>query len=302
MLKKILMWLLIVIGVVIIVIVVAVFTMSSNIEKRRTTQYKLDPIPLEIPSDSASLVKGERWAGALCAGCHDYDFGGKDLINDEAIGRIVSPNITSGRGGLTAGYGDKDWLRVIRHGVKPTGMPAMGMPSQDFHNMSDEDVGSIIAYMKTVPPVDREFPYEPKLTTMAKVLAKLGAFGDLFAAEVIDHNATIPVAPVAAASAEYGEYLSSFGGCTVCHGLDLNGGASPEPESPPGPNLTPGGNIGNWTAEQFVNTFRTGTTPEGHKMDPKYMPWKSMRSFNDTELEAIYTYLRSLPAAESAVE
>jgi mono/diheme cytochrome c family protein len=137
---------------------------------------------------------------------------------------------------------------------------------------------------------------------MAKVLIQVGAFGTMFGAEEIDHDTPVPEAPEAAVTSEYGKYLQSMSGCTTCHGAGLNGGKSPEPESPPGPNLTPGGNLANWTSEQFINTMRSGTTPEGHKMDPDFMPWKNMGKFNNTELAAMFAYFKSLPASESAVK
>jgi hypothetical protein len=48
--------------------------------------------------------------------------------------------------------------------------------------------------------------------------------------------------------------------------------------------------------EQFKNTLRTGTTPEGKAMDVKFMPWAPMGLMTDMELEAIYNYLQSMPA------
>jgi mono/diheme cytochrome c family protein len=302
MLRKILIGLLIVIGFIVIVGVVAGYVMKSKTENRMTNLYDVDVMTIPIPTDSVSLAKGERWAGATCAGCHGSDFSGKDLINDEGIGRIVSPNITSGKGGITAAYRVEDWIRVIRHGIKPSGMSTVAMPSQDLGHMSDEDLGAMIAHLQTIPPVDKEWPLKPELTTMGKILMQAGAFGEVFSAEVIDHSVHTRSAPAAGATAEYGGYITKVSGCVACHGAELNGGLSPEPGAPVSPNLTPGGNLGNWSRNDFISTMRYGTTPEGHEMDPKYMPWDYMGKFNDEELAAMYVYFRSLPAMESAVE
>jgi hypothetical protein len=74
-----------------------------------------------------------------------------------------------------------------------------------------------------------------------------------------------------------------------------------DPDGPPSPNITKGGNMGNWSVEEFMATIRTGTTPEGNKMDPMYMPWNSFKHFTDEELTDIYNYIQSQPALESKI-
>jgi len=49
-----------------------------------------------------------------------------------------------------------------------------------------------------------------------------------------------------------------------------------------------------WTAEEFVRTIRTGVDPSGHELLP-VMPWRTIARLDDTELNAIYVYLLSLP-------
>ncbi|MCK7480950.1 MAG: hypothetical protein M0C28_29900 [Candidatus Moduliflexus flocculans] len=60
--------------------------------------------------------------------------------------------------------------------------------------------------------------------------------------------------------------------------------------------LNPGGELGFWTEEQFINTLRTGVTPGGHELNEN-MPWQGYRLFYDDELKAIFMYLQSLPEA-----
>jgi hypothetical protein len=60
------------------------------------------------------------------------------------------------------------------------------------------------------------------------------------------------------------------------------------------PNITPGGEPGFWTEEQFMAAIREGQAP-GHPLDPKLMPWKIYRNLSDEELQAIWLYLQSLP-------
>ena len=51
---------------------------------------------------------------------------------------------------------------------------------------------------------------------------------------------------------------------------------------------------GMWTLEQFAKTMRTGINPCGHQLQPP-MPWQTYGKMDDVELEALYSYLRSLP-------
>ena len=61
------------------------------------------------------------------------------------------------------------------------------------------------------------------------------------------------------------------------------------------PNLTPGGELGFWSEEDFIATLRTGVTPGGKQLRSE-MPWKYFGQMTDEELKAVWMYLRSLPA------
>ena len=52
--------------------------------------------------------------------------------------------------------------------------------------------------------------------------------------------------------------------------------------------------LSTWTAEQFIQTLRTGTSPYGKKLNPSMMPWKNIGRFSDVELTAIHAYLKSV--------
>ena len=105
-------------------------------------------------------------------------------------------------------------------------------------------------------------------------------------------------APARGVSVEYGGYLVETNDCRVCHGPQLNGGPYPDPTiTLISPNLTPGGEVGLWTEEQFINTLRTGTAPSGHQLG-EHMPWKTYKLMTDDELKAIFMYLHSIPKLE----
>jgi mono/diheme cytochrome c family protein len=174
------------------------------------------------------------------------------------------------------------------------GKPLLVMPSAAFYTLSDDDLGAIIAYAKSVPAVDREIGGY-RLTPLARVLVSAGAFGQIIDAEAIDHTGPRPPAPSAGVTTAYGEYLVGAGTCRTCHGQQLSGGKDPNPNAPPAPNLTPGGELGGWTNEDFIRTLRTGTTPGGRVLSP-YMPWKYIGRMSDDELKAVFLYLQSLPS------
>lgn len=168
------------------------------------------------------------------------------------------------------------------------------MPSQVFWNFNDQDLGDVIAYLKSLPPVDSEHP-DPQIKPLGKIMLGAGMFGPAaVAANVIAHDQRPPVVPVGV-TAPYGEYLVSVSGCHDCHGAQLAGGKSTKPGALDAPNLTPGGDPKTWTSPEFINTIRTGVTPTGRVLNPNEMPWRNFSNYSDDELRAIFLYLQSLP-------
>ena len=166
------------------------------------------------------------------------------------------------------------------------------MPSEFYNKISDDDLGAMIAYLKTLPPVDNELD-ESQLGPVGRILALFEA--SLIPATLIDHKAPRPTSPPVGVTAEYGEYLAVI--CSLCHGERLSGGPVPgdEPDAPMSPNITPGGIIGLINEEGFINTLRTGITPGGRSLDSEFMPWQRLGKMTDDELRAIWMYLNSLP-------
>src|SRR6185436_3298983 len=112
-----------------------------------------------IPADPVAIARGKYLAEkvAVCTECHGADLGGKVVEDDAAMGRLVASNLTRGRGGLPADYADQDFVRVLTHGVKRDGHSVVFMPVVDYR-FTEDDLGAIIAYVKSVPPVDRTVP------------------------------------------------------------------------------------------------------------------------------------------------
>lgn len=300
MFKKILKWSLIILGILVIIIVATISILITNAGKRMDKDYSVNPPKIYIPGDSASIEKGKYLAHVLCADCHGgADFSGKSFFNDPKLGRIDAPNLTRGLGGIGSSYTDEDWIKILRSGVKPDGKAVFVMPSKDFNAMSEADIGSVIAYIKTIPPVDKEWNRTIELTALSKILLATGAFGDIISAETIDHSARPETAPEAGPTAEYGNYLVKIFGCRTCHGINLNGGKDPDPNAPFAPNLTRGGLAGKWDLEAFKTSMLTGRTPDNRQLSD-YMPWKALANMKEDDLEAVYLYLQSLPDMQTA--
>lgn len=230
-----------------------------------------------------------------CGECHGANFGGGVMIDDPMIGTILGPNITSGEGGRTADYTAADWDRAVRHGVAPDGRPT-AMPAGDFRGMADRELSDIVAYIRSLPPVNGTVaPFE--LGPLGSVLLALGQL-KLSADMIPDHVKPHLVEPPAAeVSVAFGEHLANT--CSGCHGLDFSGGPIPggDPSWAPAANLTSdAAGLGGWTYDDFAATLRTGKRPDGAELKaPMVNMVPFARRMTDTELEAIWTYLQSLP-------
>lgn len=164
------------------------------------------------------------------------------------------------------------------------------MPSEAYTHLNDADAAALIAYLQTLPVVNRSFPPR-KIGILGGTLLGAGVFPTV--SDLIPHDSVGRRAVVApAVSSEYGRYLGSVTGCTVCHGADLRGGkAGGGGGPPPGPSLV--AFVANNSAEAFRNTIRTGTTPSGRALNPELMPWPAFANMTDDELEAIRLYIQS---------
>lgn len=295
--RKVLQWSGIVLGSLVGLVALTVVGVYVITESRFNQTYDIQVETVAIPTDAASIQYGQHVATIRgCRECHAPNLAGQVLLQDPAVGRLVSSNLTSGKAGIGSTYTDTDFVRAIRHGVGPDGKPLLFMPSHEWYYLSDGDLGAVIAYVKRVPPVDSDLP-PIQVGLPLRVLYLLGQV-PLVPAEVIDHDAPRPVAPPAGVTPEYGKYLAVT--CTGCHGEGLSGGPIPgvPPDWPPALNLTPGSELIGWSEADFINTLRTGVTPSGSQLRNEYMPWKVLGQMTDDELKALWLYLQSVPPRE----
>ncbi len=310
---------LLVVGVVLVVLVVGIYAWASIAASRTLSatfsSHSVD-FPVPFPVDAAeqaalglddaaarrlaqdrAVERGRHLVTAryVCGECHGANFGGGVMVDAFPIGSLLAPNLTMGQGSKTQSYTASDWDRIVRHGILPDGRPAV-MPSEDFQRMSDQELSDIVAYIRTMPPVDNTVP-APAFGPLGKILLATGRIvpsAVMIASHTTGHLTYPPDAEV---SVEFGRHLA--GVCTGCHRADLSGGpiAGGDPSWPPALNLTPHAKaIGPWTYDQFVQALREGRRPDGTALRaPMTLMSPYAKSMTDVELQALWAYLRSVP-------
>ena len=285
-------WIVRIVGLLVTVIVVGAVAIYAISQRRlsKVYTYEVADAPPAAPMDTAMFARGRHLATAIgkCTACHGDDLGGQVFMDNGAMGRIAAPNLTSG-GGTTRTAEDLE--RAIRHGIGMDGRALMFMPAEAFAHLSRADMRALIGYLQSLPPVARTMP--PR--SVGPISRMLVATGKMpLPVALVAHDAMPPETVVPSTSVEYGRYLANVGGCTGCHGPSLSGGIeNGPPGTPPSSNLTPGGRT--WTLPDFTRALREGVRPGGTPIDT-FMPWRLTRLMTDQEIEAVWMYVRSVPA------
>ena len=260
-------------------------------ERKMGRQLKVDVAPVAYVSDTQALQRGKYlYESRGCVDCHGANGGGRTFIQDRGL-HVAGPNITTG--GVTAAYRPEDWVRTIRHGIKPDGRPAMIMPSEDYNRLTDADLAALVAYTRALPRQANGAAII-KLPVPVRVLYGFGAIDD--AAAKIDHTLP-PGQPVPeAVSVQHGAYVANM--CMGCHGAKLSGGKIPggPPDWPAASNLTPGDGSAMARypdAAAFTAMLCSGKRPDGGSI--AVMPFESLAKISDVDAQALYEYLQTVP-------
>jgi mono/diheme cytochrome c family protein len=267
------------------------------------------PMPAFVRATSPeALARGERLFRSVCLDCHTGSDGrasGKSLTDFPAfIGEFHSANLTSDATHGVGNWSDPELARFIRTTIgrdgKPRAMPSTG-------KIGDSDVAAIVAFMRSGDPLFAPVAVSPGTS-------KLTVVGTIIFTWLLGIHADMPVkvpVPIAAVNAEYGKYAAGVYDCGQCH----TGGFSFTKDQKPGaygggfefdvdsyggktvisPNLTfdaTGLGNGKWTSSAFVTALRDGATPDGRILR---LPMPRFRLADDTELAAIFEYLKTLP-------
>ncbi|MEO8218371.1 MAG: cytochrome C [Acidobacteriota bacterium] len=265
---------------------------------------------------------------ADCMGCHsDHDFdrfgipvkagtrgqGGFTFTKDFGVpGVVAAQNITSDAQTGVGNWTDGEILRAIREGVRRDGTALFPMmPYQKFRKMSDEDARSVVAYLRTLPPVHNQVPTR-----------KLDFPVNLFIKSAPQPLAGPVSAPDPSNHLAYGEYLVTIAGCEECHtphddhGQQLAGMAYAggwEMKGPWGrvvsPNITPDTDtyFGRATKEEFIarvkafESMSEADAPVAEKGRNTIMPWLGFSGMTESDLGAIYDYMKTVKPIRNKV-
>jgi cytochrome c553 len=281
--RRLLRWLAIALGGLVALLLVAlgiVYVLSARILNKT---YVIPRVELAVPSGPAAVAEGKRLATIRgCDGCHGPNLEGELMLDELLLARIAAPNLSR----VVPSYSDAELERVIRHGVRKNGDNLVIMPSSVFATLSDADLSAIIAYLRTVPPVDREWPAR-RIGPMGRLGLVIGKFHT--EPSLIDHTAPHAAAAPTGDRLAYGRYLAVTS-CTECHGTDLKGG--PPGGGPNGPSLAV---VTAYSDSAFRTFFRTGNALGNRRLPiMSEMAERRFSQFTADELGALLAYLRTL--------
>ncbi len=233
--------------------------------------------------------------------------GGEIFNHDMGFpGEFISPNITPF---ALSDWTDGEIYRAITSGVNKSGDPLFPiMPWPHYGKMDKEDVYSIIAYIRTLDPIETT-------PVASKADFPLNFIMRTFPKEAVHESKPDPSDALA-----YGAYVTNAAGCYDCHtkqvkgefvGKTFAGGM----EFKMGPtsilrsaNITPDPKfgIGKMSKEMFIQRFKVygenfTPTPVGENGYQTVMPWMMYAGMSESDLGAIYDYLMSLEPVEEEV-
>lgn len=262
-----------------VLLAATIIYVGSEIELRRSYEVPLET--LEVPTDSASIAEGRRLATirGCYDGCHGTGVEGNLMWDEPWIARLVAPNLTQ----VAARHSDAELERIIRDGVRKNGRSTWAMPSASYYDLSDADVGKIIAFIRSQPLSDG-----PATEVEVRMLARVGVLAGEFPpqAQLIDHGAPRLGDHARSDTLAFGAYLARTI-CAECHGLDLEG--DPRAASPP---LTI---AAAYSREAFARLMRTGVALGGREVGLMSEVSRGRFAFmTDDEVSALHAYLESL--------
>jgi mono/diheme cytochrome c family protein len=280
--RRLLRWMRYVAGALTLLVVAAVIFVYARSEWILNRRWHIPATEITVPTDSASVALGLRLATLRgCTGCHGPRLEGSIAGDIPHVARIVAPNLAR----LARSYSTVDLERSIRHGVKPDGRSVVLMPSVMFFNLSDADLGAIIAYLRSVTPATDTLP-STEIYLPGRAGLVLGKYQTM--AGQIDHAAARIPTPRPGDSVALGNYLVHTS-CTECHRADLRGGPMGNEQAP---NLAI---VAGYSRTDFTHLMRTGE-PMGQRtlqMMAKVAK-KRFSHFTDDEIGGVYAYLRSI--------
>jgi mono/diheme cytochrome c family protein len=316
---------LMIVGAVFIVLIIAVSLLLTYVS---TALPNVGPAPdIKIEQTTERIERGKYLSNnvAVCMHCHSPQENTKFThpINAEMLGaggnrfgpeegfpgNYYASNLTPSN---LSSWSDGEIYRAITEGVGKDGRALFPiMPYPNYAQMEQEDVYSIIAYLRTLEPVKHEVPASESFFPMNFIVNTIPTDVEL-SNQKIDKADPVSL----------GKYLVTTASCMDCHtpkeqGADIPGmtfaGGMEFPMEDGSitrtANITPDMNtgIGSWTEEQFVNRFKEYADSSFiyHEVEKGQfntaMPWSMYSKMSEQELKAIYAYLRTADPVEHLV-
>lgn len=283
--RRLLRWIGIVLGSVIALAIIAYGLVYALSERMLRRAYDVPAVALSIPTDAESIREGRRLATVRgCFNdCHGREAEGRVLFDDPPIARIVAPNLTT----AVRKYSDAELAVIIRNGIRPDGRSVMVMPAEAFIGLTDADLGRIIAFLRSLPPVSG-----PDANVSVGPLGRIGLAVGKFKTVAQLIGDTVPPPAGAAEDAERGRYLARTI-CAACHGTSLRGAENPDFASP---DLRV---VAAYSPEAFARLLRTGVPLGDRKLGVMASQARNNLShLTDSEITALYGYLHAMPQAD----
>ena len=260
----------------------------------------------ETPAERGEyLVRGPMG----CGNCHTpqgpdgpdmaKELAGGQLVIDDEMMKAYTANITPG--GAIAGWSDAELARAIREGIRPDGsLIGPPMPFPLYRKLSDTDVTAIVAFLRTLPPVENQPPKSQYNIPLPP------AYGP-----PVGHVADTPRGP----TVEYGAYIAGpVAHCLECHtpmgpdgrflydtALGQGGFEFPGPWGlSVSANITSSEDgLAGYTDAQLATMITEGVRPDGRHMLPP-MPYPYLAKMTPDDLAALILYLRTIPPLPDA--
>ena len=261
---------------------------------------------------------------SMCIDCHserNWDYfaaplkvgsegqGGEVFPEEMGLpGTLVAPNITPAALG---DWTDGEVMRAFTCGVNKHGDPLFPlMPYPLYAQMAQEDAYAIVAYLRTLAPI-AHIPPRSQLNFPMNLIVR-----------TIPQPYQAPQAPDPSDSVRYGQYLATIAACGDCHtqndhgtplpGMEMAGGFEfplPTGKLVRSANITPDmeTGIGHWNKAYFIAQFKRFDKPEARAIPAKdgvntVMPWTMYAGMTESDLGAIYDYLRTIPPVKNGVD
>lgn len=217
---------------------------------------------------------------------------------------VTAPNLTPDPETGSGTWTDDQLARAIREGIGHDGRTLFPiMPYQRYREMSDEDLASIVVFLRSVPPVRNPLPPSKVPFPLNRLI------------NGVPQPVEGPVTADLSTPERRGRYITQLAVCGDCHtpadaqgnvvaGMDFGGGttlAFAGIKTVASANLTPAVNgIPYYTEALFIETIRTGKV-RSRTLSPM-MPTRYFRNFTDQDLKDVFAFLKTLTPVEHYVD